>query len=76
MVVDSTMADPASANRAKAARHREKLREQGYRPIQISVHDTLAPEFLSEARRQSVLIFEDHKTQEMLKFVRAIAAWR
>lgn len=43
-------------NRSKVKAHRERLRAQGLRPIQIWVPDTRSPEFAKEARRQSLLI--------------------
>lgn len=37
-------------------RHRERLRRQGLRPVQIWVPDVRAPGFIAEAHRQSVAI--------------------
>jgi hypothetical protein len=39
----------------RVANHRNRLREQGLRPLQIWVPDTRAPEFAEEAHRQSAL---------------------
>jgi len=39
----------------RVAKHRNRLREQGLRPIQIWVPDTRAPGFAEEAHRQSAL---------------------
>lgn len=36
--------------------HRERLRRQGLRPVQIWVPDVRAPEFIAEAHRQSVAV--------------------
>jgi hypothetical protein len=51
---------PSSAkprpSRAKVAAHRQRLRAQGLRPIQIWVPDVRSPEFAAEAHRQSLLI--------------------
>ncbi len=41
------------SSRVKVSEHRERLRAQGLRPIQIWVPDVRAPSFRSEARRQS-----------------------
>jgi len=51
----------ASASRVKPSRskvreHRERLREQGLRPIQIWAPDVRFPAFRSEAHRQSAAI--------------------
>ena len=43
-------------NRSKVKAHRDRLRAQGLRPIQIWVPDTRSPEFAKEAARQSLLI--------------------
>ena len=52
------MSDDASrrATREKVRAHRERLRAQGLRPIQIWVPDVRAPGFAAEARRQSALL--------------------
>lgn len=47
--------DVRAATRAKVKSHREKLRAQGLRPIQIWVPDTRAPGFAEEVRRQCLL---------------------
>jgi hypothetical protein len=44
-----------AATRAKVKSHRERLRAQGLRPIQIWVPDTRATGFREEARRQCLL---------------------
>ena len=41
-----------AANRRKVREHRQLLRAQGMRPIQIWVPDVHAPGFEAEARRQ------------------------
>jgi hypothetical protein len=41
--------------RRRVADHRERLRRQGLRPVQIWVPDVRAPGFAAEAHRQSVL---------------------
>ncbi len=52
------MASTSSAklSRVKVREHRERLREQGLRPIQIWVPDVRSPAFRSEAHRQSLAI--------------------
>ena len=42
--------------REKVRAHRERLRRQGLRPIQIWVPDVRAPGFRDEARRQSLAV--------------------
>jgi hypothetical protein len=42
------------SSRAKVSAHRQRLRAQGLRPIQIWVPDMRAPGFKAQAHRQSV----------------------
>ena len=44
------------SSRVKVREHRERLRGQGLRPIQIWVPDVRAPAFRSEAHRQSLAV--------------------
>ena len=53
--------------------HRQRLREQGLRPIQIWVPDVRAPEFVAEAHRQSALIAASEHEVEDQAFVDAIS---
>jgi hypothetical protein len=50
----STKSKPPSRDKVRA--HRERLRRQGLRPIQIWVPDVRSPEFVAEAHRQSLLV--------------------
>ena len=52
------MPSPATRipSRDKVRSHRQRLRDQGMRPIQIWVPDVDSPAFKAEARRQSLLI--------------------
>lgn len=52
--------------------HRQRLREQGLRPIQIWVPDVRAPEFVAEAHRQSALIAASEYEADNQAFVDAI----
>jgi Protein of unknown function (DUF3018) len=49
-------ASPPKPSRVKVREHRERLRGQGLRPIQIWVPDVRAPAFRSEAHRQSLAV--------------------
>jgi hypothetical protein len=44
------------SSREKVRAHRERLRRQGLRPIQIWVPDVRSPKFRKEARRQSLAV--------------------
>jgi hypothetical protein len=62
-------------SRDKVKAHRERLRAQGLRPIQIWVPDTRSPEFAAEARRQSLLVANSPHAKEDQDFINAISAW-
>jgi hypothetical protein len=53
--------------------HRERLRRQGLRPVQIWVPDVRAPEFVAEARRQSVVVATSENEANDQAFVDAIS---
>lgn len=46
-------ASEAKPSRVKVREHRQRLRSQGLRPIQIWVPDVRSPAFLDEAQRQA-----------------------
>jgi hypothetical protein len=60
--------------REKVKAHRERLRAQGLRPIQIWVPDVRAPGFAEEARRQSRIIAESPQEAEDQAFIDAISS--
>ena len=67
-----TDSDRPRSSRDKVKAHRERLRRQGLRPIQIWVPDVRSPSFRSEAHRQSVAVAESehaHKDQEFIDAV-------
>jgi len=45
-----------SSSRDKVRAHRDRLRRQGLRPIQIWVPDVRSPAFAAEAHRQSLAV--------------------
>jgi len=59
--------------RDKVRAHRERLRRQGLRPIQIWVPDVRSPEFRTEARRQSLLVAQSSREREDQEFVDLIS---
>lgn len=62
-------------SRERVAKHREKLREQGLRPIQIWVPDVNSPEFIAEAHRQSLAVANSPMAQEDQDFIDSISDW-
>ncbi len=70
----------ASARRAKPTKmkvreHRDRLRAQGLRPIQIWVPDVRAPSFRSEAHRQSLAVAASAYVAEDQAFIDAVSDW-
>ena len=59
--------------RVKVREHRERLRRQGLRPIQIWVPDVRAPSFRSEARRQSLAVAASSRAHEDQAFIEAVS---
>ncbi|HRP22870.1 antitoxin MazE family protein [Thauera sp.] len=64
------MADSVSE---RVGRYRTNLREAGLRPVQIWVPDTRKPGFAEECRRQSSLLKDDPKEQEVLDWLEQAA---
>ena len=69
---------PASkpkSTRVKVREHRERLRSQGLRPIQIWVPEVRAPSFRSEAHRQSQAVAASAHAIEDQAFIDAVSGW-
>jgi len=62
-----------SSSAARVRRRRDKLREQGMRPLQIWVPDTRAPGFAAEALRQGRLVGASYQASDELDFWQRIA---
>ena len=60
--------------RKKVQAHRDRLRAQGLRPIQIWVPDVHAPGFKEEARRQSRRAAKSPHAKDDQAFVDSISA--
>ena len=63
-----------ASTRDRVRRYRERLRQQGLRPIQIWVPDVNAPEFVREAHRQSALVAASDQDQDDQAFVDAVSS--
>jgi len=68
-------ASSAKPSRIKVREHRERLREQGLRPIQIWVPDVRSPAFRSEAHRQSTAVAASTHAADNQAFIDAISNW-
>ena len=61
-------------SRVKVREHRERLRGQGLRPIQIWVPAVRAPAFRSEAHRQSLAVAGSPHAFDDQAFIDAVSA--
>jgi hypothetical protein len=61
--------------RQRVAEHRQRLRRQGLRPIQVWVPDVRAPGFAAEAHRQSTLAAASAFEADDQDFVDAISSF-
>ena len=60
-------------SRDKVRTHRERLRAQGLRPIQIWVPDTRFPAFEAAAHRQSLAVARSRHAREDQDFIDAVS---
>ena len=60
-------------SRDKVRAHRERLRKQGLRPIQIWVPDTRSPAFVKEAHLQSLAVARSAQAQDDQAFIDAVS---
>jgi hypothetical protein len=70
-----TSASSPKPSRIKVRDHRERLRAQGLRPIQIWVPDVRSPAFRSEAHRQSAAVASSPHERDDQAFIDAITDW-
>ena len=64
-----------AANRLKVREHRQRLRAQGMRPIQVWVPDVRSPDFAAEARRQSRLVAQSPQEADSQALIDSVAEW-
>ena len=67
------MAPAHTPSRARVRQHRQRLRAQGLRPVQIWVPDVRAPSFRSEARHQARAVAASAHAREDQAFIDAAA---
>ena len=65
----------AKPSRTKVREHRERLRAQGLRPVQIWVPDVRSPAFRSEAHRQSAAVAASPHAFDDQAFIDAVSDW-
>jgi len=60
-------------SREKVQSHRERLRQQGLRPIQIWVPDVRSPAFKTEAHRQSLAAAQSAHADDDQSFIDVVS---
>jgi hypothetical protein len=55
--------------------HRNRLREAGFKPVQLWVTDPKIPGFAAECRRQSLIIMNDQAEMADLEQLVELADW-
>lgn len=58
----------------KVARHRERMRAAGLRPVQFWVPDTRSPEFTAQLRKQCRSLRGDPAEADVLRFAEEAAS--
>jgi hypothetical protein len=66
---------PTARSRDKVRAHRNRLRKQGLRPVQIWVADVRSKAFARSAHRQSLAVAKSPRAADDQAFVDAISAW-
>ncbi len=67
------MLKPSRSSRDKVRLHRERLRVQGLRPVQIWVPDVRACSFITAARKQSNAVASSKHARVAQRFIDAAA---
>lgn len=62
-------------SRDKVRAHRDRLRRQGLRPVQIWVPDVRAPGFAAKAHRQSLAVAHSRHSAEDQAFLDSVTDW-
>lgn len=67
------MLQNSGSSRDKVRLHRERLRAQGLRPVQIWVPDVRARSFIAAARKQSKAVAASRQAKADQRFVDAVS---
>jgi len=59
--------------RERVSEHRRRMRERGYRPVQLWVPDVRAPEFAAEARRQARAVAAAERHGDAQEFIESVS---
>ena len=58
---------------SRAAEYRRRMRERGYRPVQMWVPDVRSAQFAAEANREALALAEADRHSDDMEFVEAIS---
>ena len=72
---DMTSASEPKPSRVRVREHRERLRAQGLRPIQIWVPDVRAAAFRKQAHKQSLAVSASEHARADQTFIEAVSDW-
>jgi len=61
-------------SRERVRAHRQQLRQQGLRPIQIWLPDTRSPSFATDAHLQSLAVAQSPQASEDQEFIQAVSS--
>ena len=61
------------AVRERVSEYRRRMRERGYRPVQVWVPDVRTESFANEAHRQSVAVAESDRQGDDQAFIEAVS---
>jgi hypothetical protein len=62
-----------STSTRRAGEYRQRMRERGYRPIQVWVPDVRSARFAAEAHREAVALADADRRSDDMDFVEAIS---
>jgi hypothetical protein len=57
----------------RASEYRQRMRERGYRPVQVWVPDVRSARFVTEAHREALALAEADRRSDDMDFVEAIS---
>lgn len=60
--------------RERVSEYRRRMRERGFRPVQVWVPDVRTPAFAAESARQAALVAHADRTSDDQTFIEAVAA--
>lgn len=70
-----TASTETRSSRNRVREHRQRLRQQGLRPIQIWVPDVRSEEFREQAHHQSLAVARSSHAHEDQAFIDAVSEW-